>query len=207
MFLSAMILTAVLHTSAASTEVVPVSSVASVATTMAQAAKAPAPEGPGFLEQYFPFGVADSAPQVVKDAFLLSQVLGILLFFAGGSLWAPLVTVQGADLSGDTVISWLVPAASTVGALILVGGTLTVAAFALSFLGCPLGFCAYPILIPIGLAGGYISTNATLNGIARNTFGANTKGAKGTPGVNTKVGGQPTAGGGGGGAATPSYAY
>jgi hypothetical protein len=206
MFLSAMILTAVLHTSAASTDVAPVASVASVAsvatTTMAQAAKAPAPEGPGFMEQYFPFGVADAAPAVVKDAFLLSQVLGILLFCVGGSLWAPLVLIQGADLSGDTVVSWLVPAAVTIGVLLGFGFVAGLSTFVVG----PFAVCVGCITFPIGLGGAFVSVNATLNGIARNAFGANTKGEKGTPGVNTKMGGKPSAGGGGG-AATPSYAY
>jgi hypothetical protein len=182
--------------------------VATVQVAQAEKKTTPAPEGPGFMEQYFPFGVADSAPQVVQDGFLLSQVLGILLVSVAGGLWGPLLAVKGADLSGDTLVSFLIPWATTVGLVVGCWTGSIVAAFALAAVsggigGC-FGLCALAA-IPIALAGGYVSTNATLNGIARNTFGANTGGAKVTPKLTTK----PSApnGGGSGGPASPSYAY
>jgi hypothetical protein len=154
---------------------------------------------PSFFDHYLPFGLADNVHPAVEEGFLVSQILGILLFGAAGSLWGPLVIVKGADLSGDTVVNWLISAALFVG-VAMVGFVGVVAVTFLTFgFGALCGFC----YLPWWVAAGYVTTNVTLNGISRNTFG---KGGAPGPALpqNPKIGGKPSAGNGG---ASPSYAY
>jgi hypothetical protein len=143
------------------------------------AAPLPAPS-PQTVSSMFSFSTDPTVPQAVNDGFVLSMVGGFLCPF--GSLWVPLLAVKGGDLSGDTVVSWLVPYAIAI-------------VISFTVIGC----LAAPVLV-------WMSTVATLNGMARNSVGL--RGGVGTAPAGKPVTPAPTPAPTGGAAGpTPAYAY
>lgn len=164
---------------------------AQAAPVLAQAHLADDPNSPdrepGFVDHYMPFQLSPAALPQVKDGLIMSHVLGYVFFIIPvcGPLWGPVVAVDGAEFSGDVVISWLL---STI-----IYGTIAVAA---SPITAGLSLFAIP----------YFSTTATLNAIDRDL---KKKGYKPADGKKPAGGGNATPPPTGGNTDTPppSYAY
>lgn len=160
---------------------------AKAAPQLAQARLAPDPNAPGadlgFVDHYLPFSLAAQALPAVKDNLVLSHVLGYLL--PCGGLWGPVVLIDGAEFSGDVIISWLLSSIIWFVAIAVVG-TITIGVGYLAFLALP-----------------YLATTATLNAVDR---GLKAKGytppPKGTTPNPSNPANPPT-----GDTPPPSYAY
>ncbi len=123
------------------------------ATTLAQSSSRVAddPNSPdreiGFVDHYMPFTLSSQALPDVKDNMVISHVLGY--FLPCGGLWGPVVLIDGAEFSGDVVISWL---------LSNIIWFVAIAAVATITVGVGIvGFLAFP----------YLTTTATLNAVDR----------------------------------------
>lgn len=60
-----------------------------------------------FTEKYLSFQLSPLASQQAKDGLLLSHIIGYLAYGLCGTLWGPLVAVEGAEFTGDVAITWL----------------------------------------------------------------------------------------------------
>lgn len=112
----------------------------------------------GFMERFAPFGINDGAAEPVEKNFILVHVLGCLPL---GGLWAPLIlypTEGRPELASDQLLSYLIPFAITWGAAMGVW----VVALVPSFFFPPCGFLGC-LGCPIGLAGWWVSNNASMN--------------------------------------------
>lgn len=162
---------------------------AKAAPVLAQAHLADDPNSPdrepGFVDHYMPFQLSPAALPQVKDGLILSHVLGYLLYGICGSLWGPIVAVDGAEFSGDVVISWF-----------LSGLIYGVIASVASFTG---------IGLLVWLAIPYLQTTAVLNSIDRDLKKKGYKPADGKKPAGGNVTPPPT--GGNTDTPPPSYAY
>lgn len=102
---------------------------------------------PSFVEQYLSFQLSPAATPAAKDGLVMSHVIGYLLYGVCGTLWGPIVAVDGAEFSGDVVLTWF-----------LSGLLWAVISTAASFTG---------IGLLVWLALPYLQTTATLNAIDR----------------------------------------
>ena len=102
---------------------------------------------PTFVEQYLSFQTSPVAAKQVQDGFILSHVIGYVLYGVCGGLWGPVVATKDAQMTGDVAISWFLSS-------VLWGVIAVVASF--TIVGLVLWF-----IIP------YLSTTATLNAIDR----------------------------------------
>lgn len=108
----------------------------------------------GMMERFVPFMIADDAVKPVRDNLILVQVIGCLPF---GGLLAPLILYPSEgrpELASDQLVSYLVPFV----ALIVLGLGVNVPGFFFPpcwFLGCL--FC------PVGIAGWWVTNNASMN--------------------------------------------
>lgn len=138
---------------------------------------------PSFVDRYLSFQLSPMASQQAKDGLVLSHVVGYLL--PCGSLWGPVVFVDGAEFNGDVFITWFL--SSIVWAVIMgVASTVTVG------IGLVL-FIAFP----------YLSTTATLNEVDRDL---KKRGLAGSP-PDKNPGPQPATPPSGTETPPPSYAY
>jgi hypothetical protein len=111
-----------------------------------------------FMGRFFPFSVNEGAAKPVADNVVLVHVLGCLPF---GGLWAPLVVYPSEgkpQLASDQLISWLVPFGITIGAVFLINAIFWIPSFI--FPPCALLGC---ISLPVGIAGWWVSNNASMN--------------------------------------------
>jgi hypothetical protein len=128
----------------------------------------PDPNAPGhkmtFVEQYLSYQLPAQAMPAVRQGEVMSYVLGYLLYGICGSLWGPVVAVEGASFDGDIATNWFLSTLlwsviATAATATLVGGALWLA-------------------VP------YLSTVATMNAIDRQLKkkGGGTAAPPGTPG-------------------------
>ncbi|MDP2342545.1 MAG: hypothetical protein Q8O67_16430 [Deltaproteobacteria bacterium] len=77
---------------------------------LAQASLAADPNSPdqepSFIDQYLSFQLSPVPAPAVKDGLVLSHVIGYLLWGICGGLWGPIVAIDGAEFSGDVVLTW-----------------------------------------------------------------------------------------------------
>ena len=156
------------------------------ATVLAQARLAPDPNAPGgnlgFVDHYLPFSLAAQALPPVKDSLVLSHVLGYLL--PCGGLWGPVVLIDGAEFSGDVIISYLLSSILWSVAITVVG-TVTIGVGLLALVALP-----------------YLTTTATLNAVDRGLKAKGYAPPKGTTPNPSNPANPPT-----GDTPPPSYAY
>lgn len=111
-----------------------------------------------FMERYAPFGINDGAAEPVQKNFMFVHLLGCLPL---GGLWAPLLLYPSEgrpELGTDQLISYLIPFAITWGAAVAISVSFSVVAIIV----WPCSFCGL-IACPIGLAGWWVSNNASMN--------------------------------------------
>ncbi|MCC7074228.1 MAG: hypothetical protein IT383_23160 [Deltaproteobacteria bacterium] len=111
-----------------------------------------------FMARYFPFSVNENAAAPVKDNLFMLHLLGCLPL---GGLWAPLVLYPSEgrpELGTDQLLSYLIPVAITWGAVVGIWVVVAIPSIIIPF--CGLGGC---VGCPIGLAGWYLSNNASMN--------------------------------------------
>ncbi len=104
-----------------------------------------------FMARFFPFSVNEGAAEPVKDNLFMVHLLGCLPL---GGLWAPLVLYPSEgrpELGTDQMISYLIPFAITWGAIVAI----MIPSFIIPFIGC--------VGCPVGVAGWYLSNNASMN--------------------------------------------
>lgn len=112
----------------------------------------------GMMERFAPFTLNDGAAEPVDKNFILVHVLGCLPL---GGLWAPLLLYPSEgrpELGSDQLLSYLIPFAATWVAVMAVWA----AALIPSFFFPPCGFIGC-IGCPVGLAGWWVSNNASMN--------------------------------------------
>ncbi len=120
---------------------------------LAQATLAPDPNAPDhtptFMEQYLSYQLSPVASKPVKDGLVMGHVLGYIFSIIPvcGTLWGPVVAVDGAEFSGDVAITWFL--SSLLWSLVATGATFT-------GVGAILWFA-----VP------YLSSTATFNAIDR----------------------------------------
>ncbi|MBI1944094.1 MAG: hypothetical protein HYS27_00275 [Deltaproteobacteria bacterium] len=122
--------------------------------------KKPAAKGKemDFMERYFPFGINDGAAEPVQKNFMFVHLLGCLPL---GGLWAPLLLYPSEgrpELGSDQLISYLIPFAITWGAVVGIWVVAVIPSIIIpfcGFIGC--------IGCPIGVAGWWVSNNASMN--------------------------------------------
>lgn len=111
-----------------------------------------------FMERYFPFSVNDGAAEPVEKNIFMVHLLGCLPL---GGLWAPLLLYPSEgrpELGTDQLISYLIPMAITWGAVVAIWVAVAIPSFIIPFcwfVGC--------VGCPVGVAGWYLSNNASMN--------------------------------------------
>lgn len=111
-----------------------------------------------FMERYAPFNINDGAAEPVQKNFMFVHLLGCLPL---GGLWAPLLlypTAGRPELGTDQLISYLIPMAITWGAVV----GFSVVAWVPAFFFPPCGLIGC-LGCPLGLAGWWVSNNASMN--------------------------------------------
>lgn len=112
----------------------------------------------GMMERFVPFTVNDDAVKPVKDNIVLVQIIGCFPF---GGLVAPLLLYPSEgrpELASDQLVSYLVPFAATIAVAI----AFSVAAWVPAFFFPPCGLIGC-LGCPIGVAGWWVTNNASMN--------------------------------------------
>lgn len=135
-----------------------------------------------FMERYAPFGINDGAAEPVQKNFMFVHLLGCLPL---GGLWAPLLLYPSEgrpELGSDQLISYLIPFAITWGAVVAFSMVAWVPA--IFFPPCGLLGC---LGCPVGLAGWWVSNNASMNAWDRAYKGRSIAGLPPEPSGGTAV--------------------